>query len=182
MTTKTMLKRELATLTREQLIELIMNTYGLSSEVKQYYDFFVDPDVEKLLEKYKLAISKELSRTKYGRRSKARISVINKNLKQFRMLDPGSEWVIKLWVYMLQYAAATESAVYFSDTLYSGLMRSLVSLMDYADTNYQLDKVLAEMQKIIDSPITTETFERLMRRNIGNYEPKVDLRKKIKGE
>lgn len=64
---KAQLKKELANLTHEQLIELIINTYGLSSEVKQYYEFFLNPDVEKLLEKYKQAISKELSRAKYGR-------------------------------------------------------------------------------------------------------------------
>lgn len=179
---KAQLKKELANLTHEQLIELIINTYGLSSEVKQYYEFFLNPDVEKLLEKYKQAISKELSRAKYGRRSKARISVVNGHLKQFRMLDPGSEWVIDLWLYMLQYAAVTESTLYFSETLYRGLGKSLDGLMDYADSNYQLDRVLKGVREILESDTTSRTMRRLLNETTANYEPKIEILKKIRGE
>lgn len=48
---KALLKKELAHLDRDQLVEVILNAYSSSKEAKDYFEFFLNPDAEALLEK-----------------------------------------------------------------------------------------------------------------------------------
>ena len=58
---KTTLKRELVNMDKEQLIELILEVYAARKDAKEYFEFFLNPDVGKLLDKYELAVSKNLT-------------------------------------------------------------------------------------------------------------------------
>lgn len=42
---KTALKKELDSLTREQIIEVILTAYSSNKSIKDYFDFFAMPDV-----------------------------------------------------------------------------------------------------------------------------------------
>ena len=41
---KAQLKKEIQTLSREQLEHLVLEAYEARKEIKQYFDFFIDPD------------------------------------------------------------------------------------------------------------------------------------------
>ena len=79
---KAQLKKEIQALSREELEHLVLEAYEARKEIKQYFDFFLDPDAAKLSEKYKTAIDKELKRGKRGH-SRARTSIIKRALKDF---------------------------------------------------------------------------------------------------
>lgn len=58
---KLLLKKEIKDLTRNQLEQMILDAYDAKKEIKEYFDFYVNPDVEKLTEKFKVAISREFA-------------------------------------------------------------------------------------------------------------------------
>ena len=57
---KTNLRKELMTFTSEQLVEVIMNAYGSSKEARDYFEFFLNPDPERLMEKKLAVLDKEM--------------------------------------------------------------------------------------------------------------------------
>ena len=44
---KTSLKKELSGYTKEQLIEVVLDLYAARKDVKDYFDFFLDPNSKK---------------------------------------------------------------------------------------------------------------------------------------
>ena len=59
---KSALKKELLKLTKEQLVEQILDLYEKNKSIKEFYDFYLNPHNEKeLVEKYKKIIRKEFN-------------------------------------------------------------------------------------------------------------------------
>ena len=92
---KAALKKELENLSREQLIEVIGAAYSSSKEARAYFEFFLNPDADALLDNKIDIISKELARAKRGY-SKARITVIRKAIRDFSSFGVGDEYVGRL--------------------------------------------------------------------------------------
>lgn len=80
------LKKELQKLTKEQLIEQVMELYKKYKPVKEYYDFYLNPNEKEPLEKYKEIIANEF----YPKRGepKMRFSVAKKAIADFKALGP----------------------------------------------------------------------------------------------
>jgi hypothetical protein len=80
------LKKELQKLTREQLIEQIMDLYKKYKPVKEYYDFYLNPNEKELFEKYREIITNEF----YPKKGepKTRFSVAKKAIADFKALSP----------------------------------------------------------------------------------------------
>ena len=100
---KAQLKKEIQALSREELEHLVLEAYEARKEIKQYFDFFLDPDAAKLSEKYKTAIDKELKRGKRGH-SRARTSIIKRALKDFSSFQPGFEYELDLMFHTIAMA------------------------------------------------------------------------------
>ena len=49
---KLRLTKEIKQLERHQLEQMILDAYAARKEIKEYFDFFLNPDVDKLIEKY----------------------------------------------------------------------------------------------------------------------------------
>ena len=59
---KAKLKKELNNLSKENLVEQILDLYDKNKSVKEFYDFYLNPHNEKeLVEKYKKIIIKEFN-------------------------------------------------------------------------------------------------------------------------
>lgn len=84
-----------------QLREMILEAYSARKEIKEYFEFFLNPDIEHLLDKYQTIILKELRRTKRGSYSKARISFIRKQIKEFSSFQPGYEALLDIRFFTL---------------------------------------------------------------------------------
>lgn len=89
---KAALKKELNTFSKDQLIEVILGAYSSSKEAKAYFEFFLNPDADALIQENIDFIFKELKRTKYGR-SKGRISEIRRAVKKISDYGAADEHV-----------------------------------------------------------------------------------------
>ena len=65
---KNKLKKELSGMTREQIADLMIQVYETSKEAKAWLDFYLNPDIEALSEKYR----KQIHLKCYGRSGKPR--------------------------------------------------------------------------------------------------------------
>lgn len=146
---KTKLKKELSQFSQQQLVELILEMYDARKEVKEYLAFFLNPDSKALFEKYQKLISRELNRSKY-RRSKARISRIKEYVVEFESFEPDIEYRYLLYRWLIVQALSAEAVYSFSDTLFNGIDKLVTRGLDLASKNYQLDKFIADAQKLIE--------------------------------
>lgn len=159
---KAKLKKELQTLDRDQLIEVLLSTYSASAGAKEYLEFFLEPDVDKLQEKKLKLVDKELARSKYGY-SKARVSVINKTIKDFESYGISPEYVatfaLNIFVLMLRY----ERYLNYSATQVSTTGKILAKYILESTKAGQLKDALESLKTIYwDSKIGREAFKSYM--------------------
>lgn len=167
---KTKLSKELNLLNKEQLIQLILDAYSARKETKEYLEFFLNPDINSLLDKYKLAIHKELKRVKRGHYCKARISFIKKQIKNFSSFQPGYQAEIELLLDTIKFSLECQSNSYFSDTLISGIGSLVTTLLDIANANLIADSVLSQLRTLLNHPHSqTNHFYIFLNNTIKSY-------------
>lgn len=168
---KLQLKKEIQKLERQQLEQMVLEAYAARKETKEYFDFFLNPDVDKLIEKYKIAVSKEFARSKRGH-SKARISTIKKLVKEFESFHPGFDKEIELQFYVVTHALLTETNTYFSDTLMKGIAAIMERMLEVSDCNLVADKVLAGLIAVLDDEMSgTRYFRHYLRGTLSRFRP-----------
>lgn len=88
---KVALKKHLQTLTNEQLIETVLEMYDNIKPVKEYFEFFLNPNEKEMLGKYKAVIVNEFYPKGKYTEPKTRYSVAKKAIADFRALKPSPE-------------------------------------------------------------------------------------------
>jgi hypothetical protein len=95
---KTTLKKHLQSLTKEQVIEQVLGLYDTCKPVKEYFEYFLNPDEKGQFEKYKAIIVNEFyPKGKYAE-PKTRFSLAKKAITDFRGLNPSPELLGDLMV------------------------------------------------------------------------------------
>lgn len=158
---KSSLRKELATLSQAQLIDIITDAYCARPEFKEYFEFFLNPDVDKLFEKYEKIITKELNRTKWGQ-SKARVSVFKKLLKEFAGFNPGPEPVFNFKMRVLRRIGLTEKFVDLTPTQIKYIGTLVGEIITFSNENQMADRAIAYIQSDIDNPIFTNLIRRTL--------------------
>jgi len=98
---KTTLKKELQQLTKEQLVEQILDLYDKNKSVKKYYDFYLNPKNEKeLVEKCKKMIRKEFFANNAIGIGQLRFSVCKKIIAEFKELTPSPEALADVMLFL----------------------------------------------------------------------------------
>ena len=95
---KTELKKHLQTLTKEQVIEQVLELYGNCKPAKEYFEYFLHPDEQGRFEKYKAIIINEFYTDTLVGIGKLRFSVAKKAIADFRALKPSPELLADLLV------------------------------------------------------------------------------------
>lgn len=157
---KITLKKELDRLSKEELVEVIMQMYALRKDVKAYFEFYLNPDVEKLFGKYAEAIFKEFRRVKHRNYSAARISKVKALVKDFASFDPGASYVLKLYFVALDAAMSISLTCYLSDAQMKSFSSLLSLAIDYGNKN----ALFTELMKHIDGVVRSDMSSRVMRR------------------
>lgn len=97
---KPRLKKELQRLTKEQLVEQILDLYEKNKAVKEFYDFYLNPKNETALaEKYKKIIRKEFN-VEHPERGSEKFSVAKRAISDFRSLQPSPEGLADVMLYL----------------------------------------------------------------------------------
>ena len=155
---------------KDQLVELILEAYSARKEIKEYLEFFLNPDVGKLQAKYEIAVSKELNRVKRGGCCKARISYIKSLVKEFASFQPGFEAEMDMLFFTVSYAIAAESHLHFSETLMRGVASLVQMLIDIADTNLVIDKTVMHLNAMFNNERAgTRYFRRFLNDELASY-------------
>lgn len=141
---KIQLRKTLESFTRDQLLELVLESYDASKEVKTYFDYFINPDVNKLYTRYSEAIIKELHRGKRTK-SRARTSVVKRLLKEFASFHPGFDKEISIRVAIIQEAVIYDDVLHFSEAQHKALAMICIDALKLANRNLCLEKVLADL-------------------------------------
>lgn len=97
---KAKLKKELQKLTKEQLLEQILDLYDKNKAVKEFYDFYLNPlNENELTIKYKKIIRNEFH-VERPERSGLKFSVAKKAISDFKSLQPSPESLADVMFYL----------------------------------------------------------------------------------
>lgn len=165
-------------MTVPQLVEVIMDAYGARTEIKDYFEYFLNPDVNKLRDKYLIQIAKEFSRSKW-RQSKGRVSVINKAIKEFKGYQTGTENELNFYVSILTILMDTEFAIDLTDTQWKCADRMIMLILENADKGgffEQYIKILVTMSAP-ETEGVTRRFKQAIRLCMMSYDPVATLGK-----
>ena len=143
---KTQLKKELQSMDAEQMRELVLDLYTARKDFKDYFEFFIDPDVEKLTEKYTLAIDKELHRQRRGYLA-TRFSTIRKTVKEYESYGIGADHVLRLMCHVLKTAVDNERCFYVKPAFMNGIEKTAADILKYGNKHLLFDAALAAVHE-----------------------------------
>jgi Zn-dependent M32 family carboxypeptidase len=127
-------KKYISSLPREELEGQLLNLYDKFPGVKKYYDFIFNPREEDMVGEAKAKIRNEYFPHR-RKRPRARRSVAQKYIKQFRKLEMDAIWVAELMLFNLETAQAFEEGKRVPDTFYKSMLNSFEELVQFVSLN-----------------------------------------------
>ena len=88
---KIALKKHLQSLTNEQMIETVLELYVNLKPVKEYFEYYLNPNEKEMFGKYKTIIINEFYPKGKSAQPKTRFSVAKKAIADFRDLKPSPD-------------------------------------------------------------------------------------------
>ncbi len=167
------LKKYLIGLRKNQLEEQVMDLYDRFKEVKTYYDFVFNPKEDKLLEACKFKISKEYFPLN-SRKPKARRSVAQKYIKQFKTLGVDPVIIADVMLYNIEIAQAfaADKAIKH-DAFFLSILKSYQEALNFIWDNGLLMQNLSRLERIVDQVTEQQWFNRSVFEN--ELRNKIDL-------
>ncbi len=147
---KSSLKKLLAQLDHQQICDLVIELYDARSEAKEYLDFFVQPDIDKRMDKARSNIKKEFMRCARGR-NKGRITRIKRFIKDVSSLNPGTEYEIELKTFAIETACRAGSESLVKETTQRAVGRLIIDVVKQADQIGLLPSTLPRIETAVDS-------------------------------
>lgn len=147
---KTALKKELSKLSKEQLIEHILDLYDKNTSVKEFYKFYINPsDEKKLAEKYKKLIRKEFN-VENPMRSTEKFSVAKRAISDFKNLQPSPEYLADVMLYLPE-SACELTALFgdFSEQFYNATFNNYKAVLIFLKKNNLLDHFKARTEQCV---------------------------------
>jgi len=137
---KAALKKELNRLTKEQLVEQILDLYVKNKSVKEFYDFYLNPRNEKELAiKYKKQIRKEFN-VENPMRSTEKFSVAKRAISDFRDLQPSPEALADVMLYLPESACElTYNYGDYSEQFYNSTYNNYKAALEFIWKNNLLN-------------------------------------------
>lgn len=102
---KPTLKRHLQSLTKEQVIDFVLQVYDSVKPAKEFMEYYLNPNEKEMLEKYRKIIVQEFYPTAKSAEPKTRFSVCKKAIADFRALKPSPELLADLMLTLAENAA-----------------------------------------------------------------------------
>ena len=93
---KLTLKKHLQSMSKEHVIEFVLEVYRNNKPTKAYMDYLLNPNEKEMLEKYRKVIIEEFYPNKRTFDPKTRFSICKKAISEFRSLKPDPELLADL--------------------------------------------------------------------------------------
>lgn len=146
---KTKLKKYIAGLPSEQIGEILLQVYEANKEAKAWLDFYLNPDIEALSEKYR----KQIHMKCYGRSGKARrpkMRDCNQLIKSFSSIVQDPTPVSDLMLYFLEEITRVASIKgRYSESYMRTLSGQFRKTLEYMNSTGLLEYSMARIRKII---------------------------------
>jgi len=101
---KTALKQHLQSLSNEQMVETVLEMYDNIKPVKEYFEYFLNPNEKEMFKKFRTVIVNEFYPKGKYTEPKTRFSVAKKAIADFRALKPSPELLGDLMVTLAEMA------------------------------------------------------------------------------
>lgn len=161
---KNTLKKELDLMDHGQLVDIILDLYSNRPEAKEYFEFFLNPDIEKLREKVITKAQKELMRTKRGSYSRMRISKIKALDKYFASFNPGPEEVLDMKFRLFNLCVLQSYAVYYTPAINKSVSLMIIDLIKFADKAGLFTSLMTRLRTYLSNPFQADSsLKRMIR-------------------
>lgn len=163
---KTQLKKELAGMDREQMIEFVTELYSACRAARPYFDFYCDPKPAELFEKYSVLLSKEIQRGKYYH-STARISKVKAAIRDFASFGVEKEMVIDLILYAVRQIINVEQVRQLKEPMRNGCAQLVNDALALADQNGIFSYAAERVTALLDGSTGKRRFIDFLRKSIA---------------
>jgi hypothetical protein len=147
---KSALKKELEKLTKNQLVEQILDLYEKNKAVKELYNFYLNPRNETaLVEKYKKLILKEFG-VENCMRAGLKFSVAKQVISNFKDLQPSSKALADVMLCLPE--CACEFTYHFGDMdekFYNGAYNNFVAALKFLHKHDLLDAFKTRVKQCV---------------------------------
>jgi len=142
------LKIELKKLDNNTLVKHISELYKKYKPVKEYFDFYLNPDESKILEQYKDKVREGF----YPKRGyQLKLSVSRKAINDFKRLGTSSEGLADLLLYYVECGVEfTNDFGDIDENFYTSVENTYASAIELMEREGILDKFKNRAEKIVD--------------------------------
>ncbi len=125
------LKKYLQSLTKEQIVEVVLDAYDNSKAVQEYFDFYLQPNEKEKIKKYKAIIEKEFG-VKNPMRAGLKYSVAKKAISDFASLKPSPDALADLMLSLPEAACRfTREFGDMDEPFYNGAANNFKRALDF---------------------------------------------------
>lgn len=137
---KSALKKHLQSLNKDQIIETVLEMYDGIKPVKEYLEYYLQPDEKAMFEKYKKLITDEFYPTTKSFNPKLRFSVARKTIADFRTLKPSPELLADLMLTLAEQACEfTYDFGDMTEQYYNSAYNNMKAALEYIKKNDLLE-------------------------------------------
>ncbi len=152
-------------MTHEQLVQVVLDAYDARKDTREYFEFFLNPDVGRQMEKATETVRKELGRVKWGK-SKARVTVFKTLIKNFIGLNPGPEHVLEMMTMVLTHMAVFEKFVNYTSTQEKYAATLMNEILAWGDRHQLADTAIANINALIQRDDVRLYFRQYLAQNM----------------
>ena len=146
---KSQVKKLLAGMSKEEVINTVMELYDARKEARDYLDYYVNPNESNELEKFKKIVLKEFD-DDISRDPQCRSSVCRKALSDFKKLAPSTETLAEAMVYYVE--RVCEFSFYAGDLweqYYDSAVSNFRSMLKFLVKNDMLEAMMPRVMQIM---------------------------------
>lgn len=139
----------MASLNKEEMIEIILEMYDNRKEVKEYLNYYLEPNEIEQFEKYKKIIKDEY----YPKRGepKIRLAVCKKAISEFSKLHPSPELEAELMICLVVYGSQfTNEYGDMWDQYYTGMATNYERALKFASKHSVLDRIKPQAKQCLE--------------------------------
>ena len=139
----------LTSMSKEEVINVVMELYSARKEAKEFLDYFANPDEKKELEKFKKIVLKEFD-DDISRKPKCRFSVCRKALSDFKKLSPSADTIAEAMVFYVE--RVCEFSFYAGDLweqYYDSTASNFESMLKFLVKNNLLEHMMPRVVQIM---------------------------------
>ena len=144
---KAKLKKELAGMTKEQVINIMLQLYDGSKEAKKWLEFFMEPDVKGELEKAKKELDKQFTGWK-----DPSFRECNKIVSAFSKMVTDPAAIIDLMLYYVEQGCElTANFGDYEESFYTALENNFIKALKFIDRYNAMQEYIPRIRKMIKS-------------------------------